>query len=194
MYQELLGDSRLMEFLLRTDRELAEQRRAERCRDCGGALHRADYVRKPRGVREGASREERLRFSFCCAREGCRKRATSRSVRFLGPRVYLGVVVILAVAMRHGPSPRRVAWIREHLGVSGRTLKRWQKWWRELFTSTPFWKRARGLFQRPVEERDLPSGLVEYFSVSTGGLTRLIDLLKFLSPITAGSGAGAREA
>lgn len=188
MYQELVGDRRLVEFQLRVDKDLAAQAVAEGCPLCRAALHCANYERKPRGGREEASREETLRFSFCCAREGCRKRMTPPSVRFLGRRVYLEVVVILAVAMRHGATPKRVGWIREHLGVSGRTLDRWRKWWREIFTATAFWKRARGLFQQPVEERDLPFSLVEYFGVSTGGLARLIDLLKFLSPITGGRG------
>jgi hypothetical protein len=36
------------------------------------------------------------RFSLCCGREGCRRRATPPSVRFLGRRVYVGAVVIVA--------------------------------------------------------------------------------------------------
>lgn len=188
MYQELLGDRRLIEFQLKVDRELAAEAAAEGCDACQGVLHRANYERKPRGGREEASRDERLRYSFCCAREGCRKRLTPASIRFLGRRVYLEVVVILAVAMRQGTNPKRAGWIRQHLGVSGRTLERWRTWWCEIFRTTAFWKRARGLFQQPVEERDLPFSLVECFGVSAGGSARLIDLLKFLSPISGGSG------
>jgi hypothetical protein len=191
LYQELLGDHRLIEFQLKVDKDLAEEVAAGGCA-CHGVLHRANYERKPRGGRWGLSREERLRFSFCCAREGCRKRVTPPSVRFLGRKVYLEVIVILAVAMRHGSTPRRVGWIREHLGVSGRTLKRWRKWWSEIFTSTAFWKRARGLLQQPVEEGKLPHGLMEQFEVGAGGVDRLIDMLKFLSPITGGGGLGLR--
>ena len=36
------------------------------------------------------------RFSLCCGREGCRKRATPPSLRFLGRRVYLCAVVLVA--------------------------------------------------------------------------------------------------
>ena len=39
------------------------------------------------------------RFSLCCGREGCRHRATPPSVRFLGRRVYVGAVVIVASAI-----------------------------------------------------------------------------------------------
>ncbi|NLS97786.1 MAG: hypothetical protein GXX96_37065 [Planctomycetaceae bacterium] len=38
-------------------------------------------------------------------RDGCRKRTTPLSVRFLGRKVYLGAVVVLVAAMRQGPSP-----------------------------------------------------------------------------------------
>ena len=44
----LLGDPKFFTLLLRIDHDLAEQVRASRCR-CGGALHRADCPRKPRG-------------------------------------------------------------------------------------------------------------------------------------------------
>ena len=39
------------------------------------------------------------RFSFCCAVDGCRKRATPPSLRFLGRKVYLATVVTLISAM-----------------------------------------------------------------------------------------------
>jgi len=44
------------------------------------------------------------RFSLCCGARAVRKRATPPSVRFLGRRVYLGAVVIVAsmVALRSG--------------------------------------------------------------------------------------------
>ena len=50
--------------------------------------------------------EYRYRFSFCCDRDGCRKRVTPPSVRFLGRRVYLGAVVILIGRHAAGTRPR----------------------------------------------------------------------------------------
>ena len=97
MSHGLFGDARLYVALLEFDRELRDERRQEGC-DCGGVLHVSDYERKPRGVAEdklpaGYGR----RFSLCCAREGCRRRATPASLRFLGRRVYVAVVVVLTV-------------------------------------------------------------------------------------------------
>ena len=82
---------------------------AEGCRHCGGPLHRGDYGRKPRGGLLGVAGESLLRrFSLCCGREGCRRRATPPSVRFLGRRVYLGGVVILASVIASMASSARL--------------------------------------------------------------------------------------
>ena len=83
-------------FLIRLDEELAAQAQGAGC-SCGGVLHRANYPRKPRGCPTLAIREAfSSRLSFCCSR--CRRRTTSASVRFLGRRVYLGLVVVLCFA------------------------------------------------------------------------------------------------
>ena len=55
--------------------------------------------------------------SFCCDREGCRKRVTPPSVRFLGRKVYLHAVIILVAAMRQGATPRRVHELSELFGA-----------------------------------------------------------------------------
>jgi hypothetical protein len=41
-------------------------------------------------------REHDQRFSFCCAVDGCRSRATPPSLRFLGPKVYIAAIVVPA--------------------------------------------------------------------------------------------------
>ena len=83
---------------------------------------------------------QRLRPNFCCDRDGCRKRTTPPSVRFLGRKVYLGAIVILISAMRQGPSPRRVRELSARFGVGRQTIARWQVFWREHFQQSPFWK------------------------------------------------------
>ena len=90
-------------------------------------MHSARYRRKPRGGPRGLSTQYDQRLSFCCAAEGCRKRTTPPSVRFLGRKVYLGAVVVLVSALRQGPSPTRVGVLHDLFGVGERTLRRWRQ-------------------------------------------------------------------
>ncbi len=117
-------------FLLSVDKDLADSSRQKGC-SCGGRLHCANYPRAPRGGPDHLPEEYRCRFSFCCDRDGCRKRMTPPSVRFLGRKVYLGAVVILISAMRQGPTPRRVRELSTLFGVDRATIARWQAFWRD---------------------------------------------------------------
>jgi hypothetical protein len=87
LYQAVLADAKFHEQLLDFDRDLSASARAAGCYRCGGALHSARFARKPRGCPAGLSREYGQRFSFCCAVDGCRKRTTPPSLRFLGRKL-----------------------------------------------------------------------------------------------------------
>jgi hypothetical protein len=177
-----LKDARVWQFLLMADAELAAEARGRGC-DCGGRLHSARYRRKPRGGLPRELREEyRWRESLCCAREGCRRRTTPPSLRFLGRRVYLGAVVVLVSAMTGGVTARKAEKMRELVGVSKRTLQRWRAWWLQTFPGTPFWRGARGRFVPPLEEQVLPAALLDRFV--GGGEEGLVACLRFLAPIT----------
>ena len=162
MYHELLFDATFWAFLFTIDQDLAEESRVEKCPSCGGRLHCANYPRKPRGPRDLPD-EYRYRLSFCCARDGCRKRVTPPSVRFLGRKVYLGAVVILVSAMRQGPTPRRVRELTKLFGVDRRTIYRWRDFWNEHFPKTTFWKVARARLVPVFEIVDFPRSLLEAF-------------------------------
>jgi hypothetical protein len=99
--------------------------------------------------------------------------------------VYVGLVVVLVSAVRHGLKAERVRALRESLGVERRTLERWREWWLEQFVQSAFWKAARARFMPLVCELTLPLSLCEVFGVDRRD--RLLDLLKFLSPITTRS-------
>ncbi len=133
MCPSLLGDARLYAMLLRCDEDLASGARAAGC-ECGGVLHSARYGRTPRGATVALPEGYDRRDSFCCAEEGCRRRTTPASLRFLGRKVYLGAVVTLVTAMKHGVSGRRAAELRRAVGVSRETLARWRAWWAEVFS------------------------------------------------------------
>jgi hypothetical protein len=120
MYHELFRNASFWDFLFSVDEDLAEASHKEGC-PCAGRLHRANYPRKPRGGCAKLPESYGYRLSFCCQRDGCRKRKTPRSVRFLGRKVYLGAVVVLVAARRHGPSSRRVRELSELFGVDERT-------------------------------------------------------------------------
>lgn len=175
--QSHLADQRLNQLLEKVDGDLVEVARQHDCTHCGGKLYRSDYERKPRG---GPQWE--MRYSLCCGSEGCRKRNTPPSVRFLGRRVYAGMIVVLVSAMTHGLKPERVQRLREALGVDRRTLDRWRQWWLGLFVNSAFWREARARFMPPVDHRTMPLSLCLGFEVQAR--ERLVELLRFLAPIT----------
>jgi hypothetical protein len=182
MYHNLFGSGGFWSFLFSVDRDLAKSVQEKAC-PCGGRLHCANYPRKPCGG-ENLPKEYDHRLSFCCNRDGCRKRVTPPSVRFLGRKVYLAAVVVLAAAMRQGPSPRRVAELSKLFGADRRTIERWRVFWEEHFPQTPFWKVARGRFLPTVEIHAIPLSLLSAFFCGDRPCKGLKRLLCFLSPIT----------
>jgi hypothetical protein len=175
------------------DAEIARQVAAAGCSHCGGPLYQANYERKPRGGRIAAAGETfSLRHSLCCGQEGCRKRALPPSLRFLGRRVYVEAVVLLAsmaaqlVALRDA---------RTLTGVPARTLRRWTAWWRNMFPRSATWSELRARFRPPPpDEADLPRFLVVRLGsdLADGGATPSLGAIcglaaNLLAPATTGS-------
>jgi hypothetical protein len=187
MYHDLPRAARFWSVLLAIDHDLSEKTRKLAC-PCGGRLHTANYLRKPRGTLVQLPPPQCLRLSFCCDRDGCRKRVTPPSVRFLGPKVYLGVIAILISAMRQGPTPRRVRELSQRFGADQQTIARWQAFWRERFPQTPFWKTERARLVPLVEIVALPFSLVDAFLARPHRCRGWTLLLRFLAPITVPGG------
>ena len=185
MYRALLADAKFHQQLLAFDRDLAAQCRAAGCPECGGVLHTANYPRKPRGRPVALGEEHDRRFSFCCAVDGCRSRATPASLRFLGRKVYLAVIVTLISAMHDGLTAPRLGKLTETIGVDRRTVARWRNWWRACFTATPFWRAQSAGLMPPIDAARLPTALLERFAGDTA--QQLIAFLSFLGPITTGA-------
>jgi hypothetical protein len=187
VYQAVLADAKFHEQLLAFDRDLAASARAARCRLCGGALHSGSYDRKPRGGPAGLGQEYAERFSFCCAVDGCRTRATPPSLRFLGRHVYLATVVTLISAMQLGTTPscssapRRPAWrvCRSCPDLIGGH-------WRAV-TDSPFAPVAMAAVVPPIDITALPASLLDRFAGDVR--EQLIALLRFLGPLTGGASA-----
>ena len=173
----ILQDPAFFHFLSRIDEEFAAATRLGRCPACGGALHVADFPRKPRGCPAAVREEYSWRLSFTCGR--CNTRATSPSVRFAGRRVYLAVVLMLTSP----PGSASSQGLRDLFTIPARTLKRWRTWWREDFPSTPFWQSIRERFMPPVTIAELPQSLVKRFDA--GAMTdRLAQALRLIAPLS----------
>ena len=183
--------------LEKCDAAIADAVMAGRCPHCGGPLHRSDYHRKPRGALvAGAGEAFTRRHSLCCGRRGCRKRALPPSLRFLGRRVYLEMVVVLASVLALTATLFREAVATS--GVPARTLRRWGSWWREVFPQLPTWAELRARFvPPPPDEAELPRSLVERLGAdlcrAAGGSAEpapgavMMLLARCLAPATTGS-------
>lgn len=160
----MLHDLRLGEeffaMLWAADAEIAVRVAAAGCPHCGGPLYQANYERKPRGAGIAVAGEAfTLRHSLCCGRDGCRRRATPPSLRFLGRRVYLEAVVLLASVMAQFVAALRD--VRALTRVPGRTLRRWGAWWRSAFPQSSTWFELRARFRPPPpDEAALPASLL----------------------------------
>ena len=185
MCHAFLTDTNFYQLLYQIDRSIAEEVRARGC-DCGGQLHSACYPRKPRGIRSVLDESYQSRLSFCCAQDGCRRRSTPPSVRFLGRKVYLGVIVVLLTALHHGLTEARRRRLIEELDVPLQTLWRWRRWWREQFVATRCWRAVAGQFIPPIDADTLPGALLERLTGS-GLSERLVQLLVLICPVTTSS-------
>lgn len=155
--------------LAEMDERLAAWVAARGCPKCGGRLHRGDYERKPRGGLVAAAGEAfNHRYSLCCGREGCRKRALPPSVRFLGRKVYLEAVVLIASV--YVQMAEAFAEAYRALSVPVRTLKRWSHWWQNDFAQSREWQAMRAQFAPPAPvETELPHSLLQRLAASIPG-------------------------
>lgn len=161
MVHELFFGVAFFSLITGLDAKIAVAVAAGGCRWCGGPLHRSNYPRKPRGALfAGAGEAFSLRHSLCCGRRGCRRRALPPSLRFLGRRVYLEAVVLIAsVVALLGFGLRDAS---RQTGVPRRTLRRWGAWWTEAFPMSPLWVELKARFAPPPPDATtLPRSLVE---------------------------------
>jgi hypothetical protein len=185
LYRELLRDARFFELLLEIDREKLAEVRAQGCQHCGGRLHAGHFERKPRGLPSSGDplpEQYRLRFDLCCG--SCRSRTMPASVRFLGRKVYLGVVIAIATVLVRGADRDAVQVLRRELGMSRSTLLRWRKFWQEL-SGSAFWERLRGVLPVGLDCTMLPWSLLARFDGTCA--ERMLALLGLLAPVTSSS-------
>ena len=186
MCHDFLNDSRFYRYLFLIDQDIAADVQSDGCQYCGGVLHSACYPRKPHGIRSVLDATYRTRLSFCCATEGCRRRTTPPSVRFLGRKVYPGIFIILVTALEQGLTPRRRKQLIEQLDLYPQTLSRWRKWWRVTFPASRCWQAERGNYAPPVEINHMPGALLGRLR-GNDLKHRLFLLLRLIAPLTTTS-------
>lgn len=189
MFDEVVLGSEFFEGLERADAQIAESARASRCPHCGGRLHVSNYARKPRGGLLAAAGESQVvRFSFCCGQEGCRRRATPPSIRFLGRRVYLEAVVIVASVLGLVEHARQRATVA---GVPSRTIGRWLAWWSGPFVKTAVFAALRARLVTSIPPTLLPHAALERMRGSADERVERLSLL--LRPLTTASWVGDHD-
>jgi hypothetical protein len=184
MFDDVELGSEFFEGLTAIDQAIVAAVAAQPCTRCGGRLHRGDYPRKARGglAAEAAEAFDR-RFSLCCGREGCRRRATPPSVRFLGRRVYVGAVVIMAsvvaLARSHAENMRR------RVGIAPRTARRWIRWWRDAFPATKVFVALAARVVPAIDRQRLPAAILDRLVGDED--VRMRRMLGWLAPLTTSS-------
>jgi hypothetical protein len=138
----------------------------------------ANYPRKARGLDEEAERQGRydLRLSLCCSREGCRRRTTPPSVRFLGRHVFVGTLVLLVMRSGSCPIPPTPLPARQ-------TRRRWRAFWQErLLASALFIEMVACRMSSALDPAEMPDALLDKFA---GDLAdRVFAVLRLLAPWT----------
>jgi len=193
MWHEIVLDREFFAALLAIDAEIALRLRQAGCRRCEGPLCVGHYERKPRGGRiaeAGASDLFSQRFSWCCGREGCRKRATPPSVRFLGRKVYLEGAILIACTI----APlivQSAAAARAATGIAARTVRRWQAWWQSTFVASALYTELRARVPS-IDPAALPAGMIASFDGPTQ-VAKLERALLFLAPLTTSAAIAHHE-
>jgi len=183
MLPELLQKASLFSLLLRIDIDLSKQHLQSGCPYCGDRLHRANYMRKPRGGPDDIPEECLLRLSLCCGREGCRRRSLPPSTRFMGRRVYWSCVILVVMTLRQDrPDGVSANKLKKLFGVTRLTIKRWVSYFREGFPCSAQWKRLRGRVSPSVGDSELPGALLRFFLLNSESPEKgLIACLYFLT-------------
>lgn len=180
MSHKFILNSSVFTLLIKIDQDFLEQAQKEGC-SCGGKLYQAHYPRSPMGVPKEWRHYFEQRLGLCCG--DCRKRKAVATVRFFGRRWY-PAPLFLFISLLQKKTAR--GQIKKRFGIilGKNTWKRWRLWWRKYFIITAFWKQERGKFIGKALLGPYPKSL---FQVLLGSFeSRMIYLLQFFAPITAG--------
>lgn len=182
MLPELLQSTKLFHLLHRIDIDLATQQQKAGCPFCGGSLHYSNYQRKPRGAPD-LPESLYVRLSLCCSKENCRRRTLPKSTLFMDRRVYFRVVILIVITLSQNKAQEYSKnTLSRMLDADRKTMSRWLKYFREIFSESRAWKKIRGLVSPVVTASSLPGSLVEYYLETTGrNMQSIINCLMLLT-------------
>jgi hypothetical protein len=92
--------------------------------------------------------------------------------------------MLLVSALRQGQNPAvTLERLKGVCGVWRSTVKRWQRYFQELFAQSVCYRRISGQLMGPIAEDQLPAALLERFYPGCGGQpkTALVNCLKTLA-------------
>jgi hypothetical protein len=143
--------------LVAIDLESAKKMKDLGCPECKSTLHKANFIRKFRGLEVEIPPQFEIRFSFCCSKDGCRNRLTPPSVRFMRHKVYLSLVILLI-------SSGVETFLEEKLEVSTQTLSRWRKVWSQILSpSNPLYLRLKAFLPTDMGVNRTPHPILQWF-------------------------------
>ena len=104
-------------------------------------------------------------------------------MRFWGRRVYWAPVFLLVTALRQGRNPAvTLQRLKGLCGVWRCTIKRWLRYFQELFAQSPSYRRLSGHLVPPISPQQLPAALLLRFYRACGDArAALINCLKALA-------------
>jgi len=177
-YSSLLLSPSFFSFLLQIDRSIAESCRANGCMHCGGKLSSSDWLRAGFGLPAGTCDEVLVRHSFVCG--SCKRRTTPNSLRWMYYRWFSSPAQFLLPALRGRLSRSEMIEICTRFGVSPSRLRLWQRWWRDEFFLSPYWKLCGPhRFRTPMNSAE---GLLVTAGLAAGLIKSVFtDLLRFFS-------------
>ncbi len=183
MYHSLLQNTIFYNSLFALDLQIANQYQQSHCPFCGGKLHQAHYRRIPLGVPTGVHEDYSLRFSYCCANDGCRKRLTTPSMRFLSQKQYSSVIILVIFMLKSKTDESKVEELNRLIdgSLSVETLRRWRCYWVNKVTQSHTFKRAAFIHEDALS---MPCSLLAKFKKNAEQSLELA--LKWLLPLTTG--------
>ena len=183
MYHSLLLNTIFYNSLFALDLQIAHQYQQSHCPFCGGKLHRAHYWRSPLGVPIDVCENYSLRFSYCCASEGCRKRLTTPSMRFLSRKQYSSVIILVIFMLKSKTDESKVEEINLliNASLSVETVRRWRRYWVNKVTQSHTFTIAAFTHKTALS---MPSSLLAQFKKNAEQSLALA--LKWLLPLTTG--------